>query len=98
MTLMASTSTKSVTTAPLELKASKEPTIVASAILSSTSSTSIVEIIFFLTFLDRPLRIKATLSLVLQKTPTLGFSLKSVNRNRDFSSFMEIHHPFETCI
>ena len=98
MTLMVSISTKSVTTAPLELKASKEPTIVASAILSSTSSTSIAATIFFLTFLESAFRIKATLSLVLQKTPTLGFSLKSVIRNRDFSSSMENHAPFETCI
>ena len=71
-----SISIKSVTTAPFELKVSKEPMIVASAILNSTRFTSRTELIFFLTFLGRPLRAKAILLLDLQKTPKLGFSLK----------------------
>lgn len=64
-----SASIKSHTTALFELNVSKAPIIVASAIFSSIRLTSKAEIIFFLTFLESPVLIKATSSLALQKTP-----------------------------
>ena len=91
----ASLSTKSQTTAPFELKLRREPIIVASAIESSTRFTSSTSIILFLTFLTRPFLIKATSSFALQKTPTLGFSPKSSNANRDFSILILFFPPFE---
>ena len=94
----ASLSIKSQTTAPFELKLIREPIIVASAIESSTRFTSSASIIFFLTFLTRPFLTKATSSLVLQKTPTLGFSSKSSIANRDFSILILFFPPFEIYI
>jgi len=93
--LRASLSIKSQTTTPFELKLIREPIIVASAIESSTRFTSSTSIIFFLTFLTRPFLTKATSSFALQKTPTLGFSPKSSNANRDFSILILFSPPFE---
>jgi hypothetical protein len=67
---------RSVTTAPNELHAISEPIIFASEIVISISGTSRVSDTFSLIFLESPLHINATLSFVLQNTPTFGFSLK----------------------
>jgi hypothetical protein len=63
--------------------------IVASAILNSITFTSKTEFIVFFIFFDSPLRTKATSSLDLQKTPTLGFSLKESNSRWFFSSLID---------
>lgn len=87
-------SIKSHTTAPVLLIDSKLPIIDESAILSSTRLTSRAEETLFFTFLVSPLCKKATLSFTLQKTPTFGFSLKSVIRKRDLSFLMAIFPLF----
>ena len=79
----ASSSIKSQTIAPFELNVSKAPIIVASAIFNSISSISNVDIIVFFIFLESPFLTKANLSLALQKTPRLGFSLKCNNSRWD---------------
>jgi len=57
--------------------------MVASEILISIRLISRVVIILFFTFLESPLRTKAILSFALQKTPRLGFSLKSKSSRWD---------------